>query len=269
MRPGFSRQLVATSAALLLGCLLAGCRADDRTMGAREVRVAAAANMKSAFDELADEFRKQHPDVRVSVTYGSSGNFFAQILNRAPFDIFLSADVDYPRKLIEQGQADKDTEFVYAIGQIVVWVPNASKLEVEKFGIKILADPSVRKVAIGNPKHAPYGRAAQAALKQLGVFDVVQDRLVLGENIEQAALFVDSGAADVGIIALSQALSPALRERGSYWVIPRDTYPPLEQAGVILPWAKDRAAADELRSYLLGSAGRELLKRHGYSLPQE
>src|SRR5262249_50683948 len=150
-----------------------------------EVRVAAAANLKSAFDEIAVEFQKEHPDVRVSVTYGSSGNFFAQIINRAPFELFLSAHVDYPRQLVEQGLAEKNAEFVYAAGQIVVWVSNGSKLDPEKSGIQVLADASVRKVAIANPKHAPYGRAAQAAMKHLGVFEKVQDRLVLGENIEQ------------------------------------------------------------------------------------
>jgi molybdate transport system substrate-binding protein len=270
MGHGFFRNAAGTLMAAILACFLAGCRMEDTTSrGVREVRVAAAANLKSAFDEIAADFQKEHPDVRVSVTYGSSGNFFAQIINRAPFDLFLSADVDYPRQLVEQGQAGKDAAFVYAVGQIVVWVPNGSKLELEKSGIQVLADPSVRKVAIANPKHAPYGRAAQAAMKQLGVFNAVQDRLVLGENIEQTAMFVDSGAADVGIIALSQALSPALRDKGRYWVIPRDAYPALEQGGVILSGAKDPAAAEELRRFLLGSPGRSVLKRHGYSIPKD
>ena len=269
MRPRFFQNAAGTLMAALVGCLSAGCHSDDRTPGAREVRVAAAANLKSAFDEIADEFRQRHPDIKLSVTYGSSGNFFAQIMNRAPFDVFLSADVDYPHKLVEQGYADKDAEFVYAVGQIVVWVPNGSKLDPEKSGVGVLTDPSVRKVAVANPKHAPYGRAAMDALKRLGVLDEVQGRLALGENIEQAALFVDSGAADAGIIALSQALSPALRDRGKYWVVPPDAYPTLEQAGVILARAKDRAAADELRAFLLGPAGRGVLKRQGYSFPKE
>jgi molybdate transport system substrate-binding protein len=159
---------LGTLAVVALGCLLAGCRGDPkRAEGTREVRVAAAANLKAAFDDVAGEFRKQHPDVQVTVTYGSSGNFFAQLTNRAPFDLFLSADVGYPRKLVEQGQAAAGTEFVYAVGRLVVWVPGGSALDLDRLGIRAIADPSVRKVAIANPRHAPYGRAAEAALKKL------------------------------------------------------------------------------------------------------
>jgi molybdate transport system substrate-binding protein len=257
-------------AVVALGCLLAGCRGDQKKPeGTREVRVAAAANLKAAFDEVAGEFRKRHPDVRVTVTYGSSGNFFAQLTNRAPFDLFLSADVNYPRKLVEQGRAAAGTEFVYAVGQVVVWVPGSSALDLDQLGIRAVADPSVRKVAVANPRHAPYGRAAETALKKLGVYDDVKDRLVLGENIEQTAQFVESGAADVGLIALSQALSPALRGKGRYWVVPRDSYAAIEQAGVILTWAQDREAADALRSFLLGRDSRGVLERHGYEFPKE
>jgi molybdate transport system substrate-binding protein len=264
-------KLVGIVAALTFGgCFLVGC-GGDRTepKGARGVRVAAAANLKFAFDEGVGAFREQHPDVQVTVTYGSSGNFFAQLTNKAPFDVFLSADVDYPHKLVAQGQAAEGTEFVYALGQIAVWVPSASKLDLGKLGVRAVADPSVRKVAIANPRHAPYGRAAEAALKKLGVYDEVKDHLVLGENIEQAALFVESGAADVGVIALSHALSPALRGKGRYWVVPQDAYPPIEQGGVILAWAQDREAADTLRRFLLGRDGRAVFRRYGYEFPTD
>src|SRR4029077_6100604 len=133
---------------------------------------------------------------------------------QAPFDIFFSADIDYPRKLIDAGLADADSEFLYAEGRSVGWVPNSSPLDLETLGIRAVADPSVRKVAIANPQHAPYGRAAEAALKTLGAYDAVKDRLVFGENIAQAAQFVESGAADVGLIALSLALSPAMKDKG-------------------------------------------------------
>jgi molybdate transport system substrate-binding protein len=256
--------------ALALGCLLAGCRGGDpQPESARQVRVAAAANLKPAFDEVVGVFREQHPDVRVAVTYGSSGNFFAQLSNRAPFDVFLSADVDYPRRLVEQGQAAEGPPFVYAVGQVVVWIPTASGLDLDRLGVRAVADPSVRKVAIANPRHAPYGRAAEAALKKLSVYDQVKDRLVFGENIEQAAQFAESGAADVGLLALSQALSPALKGKGRYWLVPRDSYPALEQAGVILAWAQDLPAAEALRAFLLGGGGREVLRKHGYEFPKE
>src|SRR5262245_7365792 len=144
----------------LLAWLLWPRSAGPQGPGAGEVRVAAAADLKFALEDVVAAFGRARPEVTVKVTYGASGSFFAQISNRAPFDLFLSADVDYPRKLIEQGLADKDSEFLYAVGHLVVWSPSASALEVEKLGAKALLDPSVRKVAVANPRHAPYGRAA-------------------------------------------------------------------------------------------------------------
>ena len=236
---------------------------------ASKVSVAAASDLKYALDELIVEFEKAHPNIDVEPTYGSSGNFFAQLSNKAPFDIFLAADIDYPRKLIEQGQADKESEFLYAIGHLVVWVRNESPLDVTGQGVQALVDPSVRKIAIANPKHAPYGRAAEAALKHLGIYEQLQDRLVLGENIAQTAQFVESGAADVGIIALSLAMAPAMKERGRYWNVPLDAYPRLEQGGAILNWAKDREATNTLRSFVTSEQGRTTLRRYGFQLPGE
>jgi molybdate transport system substrate-binding protein len=235
----------------------------------REVRVAAAADLKFAFDDLASEFQGKNPALKVTATYGSSGNFYAQLSNKAPFDLFLSADIDYPRKLIDGGLALKESLFVYAVGRIVVWVPNGSRLDVNKLGMSAVADPSVKKLAIANPKHAPYGRAAEAALKKTGVYDAVKDRLVLGENIAQTAQFVESGSADVGIIALSLALAPNLRNKGLYWPVPLDTYPQMEQAGVITTWAKNTEAARALRDFMARKEGQVILKRYGFMLPGE
>jgi molybdate transport system substrate-binding protein len=235
----------------------------------REVRVAAAADLKFAFDEVASEFQTQNPGVKVSVTYGSSGNFFAQLSNQAPFDLYLSADIDYPRKLIAAGLAVRESEFVYAVGHLVVWVPGGSELDLDRLGIRAVADPSVRKVAIANPRHAPYGRAAEAAMKKLGVYDDVRDRLVLGENVAQAAQFVESGAADVGVIALSLAMAPPMRGKGRYWSVPPDAHPRLEQGGAILTWAKDAEATRAVRAFLSGPEGRAVLKRYGFMLPGE
>lgn len=261
---------------LLLAVLLVGAGGCAGGQGpgpggpaAREVRVAAAADLKYAFDEAVAEFRKTDPDITVTVTYGSSGNFFAQLANKAPFDLYLSADVEYPRKLIDAGLAVKESEFVYAVGRIVVWVPNGSRLDLDRLGLRAVADPAVKKLAIANPKHAPYGRAAEAALRKSGVYEDVKDRLVLGENIAQTAQFVESGAADAGLIALSLALAPTMRDKGRYWTVPPDTYPRLEQGGVILTWANDREAAEALRSYLTGADGRAILKWYGFVLPGE
>jgi len=230
------------------------------------VSIAAASDLKFALDDIVLAFERQHPDISVGVTYGASGMFFAQLLSRAPFDLFLSADVEYPRKLVEQGQAEKTTEFLYAIGHLVVWVPQSSPLDVDALGIRTVIDPAVRRVAIANPRHAPYGRAAEAALKSLKVYDAVQDRLVFGESVAQAAQFVSSAAADAGIIALSLALSPPLRDTGRFWRVPADAHPPLEQGGVILSWARDRAAAEEVRRFMTGAAGRAILERYGFTL---
>ena len=243
----------------------------DGMAGANErvVQVAAAADLKFALDEILESFHRQHQDIKAQVTYGSSGNFFAQLTNRAPFDVFFSADVDYPRKLVEQGLALKETEFLYAVGRLVVWVPRQSSVDLERLGIQALLDPSVRKIAIANPKHAPYGRAAEAAMRKLGVYEQVQERFVYGENIAQTAQFIQTGAADIGIIALALALAPALREEGRYWGIPLDAYPRLDQGGVVLAWAKDMAAAQALRAFVLGPEGKAVLRRYGFFLPGE
>jgi molybdate transport system substrate-binding protein len=246
---------------------LAGCSAQPTQR--REVSVAAAADLKFALDEVGAAFEAAHPDVKVNVAYGASGTFFGQLSNRAPFDVFFSADVEYPRKLVGAGLADKDSLFTYAVGHLVVWVPKDSPLDVEKLGAKALLEPSVRKVAIANPKHAPYGRAAEAALKSLGVYDQVKDRLVLGENVAQAAQFAESGSADAGVFALSLALAPTLRDKGRYWEVPPGAYPRLEQGAVVLSWAKDREATDALCAYVKGEKGREVLRRYGFLLPGE
>jgi molybdate transport system substrate-binding protein len=190
-------------------------------------------------------------------------------LCRAPFDLFLSADVDYPKRLVDQGFAQADSGFAYAIGRLVVWVRKASPIPVEKLGIDALLDSSVQKIAIANPRHAPYGRAAEAAMKRLGVYDKAKDRLVYGENIIQTAQFVESGAADIGLISHSLSVAPPLRDEGRSWDVPPDAYPPLEQGGVILSWARDRPAVEALRRFILEDAGKEILRRYGFRLPGE
>jgi molybdate transport system substrate-binding protein len=254
----------------LLLAVLTGCAGGTRSApAAREVRAAAAADLKFAFDELAAAFQAKHPGITVKSTYGSSGNFFTQISGDAPFDLFLSADVDYPRKLIDKGKAVKDSDFIYAIGHLVVWVPSGSPLDVNQLGLRAVAEPGIRKVAIANPRHAPYGRAAEAALKHAGLYDAVKDRLVLGENVAQAAQFADSGAADIGVFALSLALAPTMRDRGRFVEVPADTYPRLEQGGVILTSAKDPDAVQLLRDFLIGDDGRAILDNYGFRRPEK
>ena len=236
---------------------------------AAELNVAAAADLKFALDELVKESQTEHPSATVKVTYSSSGNFYAQLQNQAPFDLYFSADIAYPRKLAEAGLAlDRDV-FVYAVGRIVVWTSKQSPVNVEQLGIQSLFAPTVKKIAIANPVHAPYGAAAVAALRSLKVYEQAEPKLVYGENIAQTAQFVQSGAADIGIIALSLAIAPQMRDAGRYWEIPLDAYPKMEQGGIILNWTKDAAAALAFRDFVLGEHGREVLKRYGFFLPEK
>ncbi len=229
---------------------------------AQKLSVAAATDLNFALPEIARQFRASHPAVELDIAYGSSGNFFAQIGNRAPFDIFLSADVEYPRKLASAGLGAGNSVFTYAVGRIVVWVPAASPLD----PATALRDPSVKHLAIANPQHAPYGRAAQAALRTLGLYQSVEPKLVLGENIAQTLQFVESGAADAGIVALSLALAPPMHDRGRYWEIPLDAYPRMEQGGIIL---KDSKAARDFCAFLLSDGGRRILKQYGFFVSGE
>lgn len=250
---------------LLLTLLFADTlRAQDSP---KPLLIAASADLKFVLDEVLAEFRKTHPEHDVKPAYGSSGTLFAQIDNGAPFDLFLSADVKFPRQLIERGKAEKDSLFLYAIGHLVVWVPKESKLDLAQLGAKALLDVSVRKVAIANPDVAPYGAAALAALKKLGVEEAVRAKLVFGENVAQAAQFVQSGAADAGVISLSLALAPKMKDAGRYWEVPAGSFPKLEQAGVIRTGTANRAGAAQLREFLAAPAGREILKRYGFLLP--
>jgi len=232
------------------------------------VRVAAAADTKFAFDEIVEAFRRQRPELEVRVTYGSSGNFYAQLSNRAPYDMFLSADLEYARRLIREGRAAPDSEFVYGVGRLVIWVSRRSSIDVEKLGMEALRDPLVRKVAIANPAHAPYGRAAVTAMKNLGFYDNIKDRLVYGDSVMQAFQFVESSAADIGVVSYSLALAPQLRDKGRLWEIPVDAFPRQDQGGVILSWAQDRAAADALRNFMLSGDGKIILHRYGFETPQ-
>ena len=232
---------------------------------AGELTVAAAADLSFAFKELVPAFEQQTGE-HVKLTLGSSGNFFSQIQNGAPFDLYFSADIGYPKKLEEAGLAVPGSLYPYAIGRIVLWAGNGSHLDLSK-GLEVLREPTIKKIAIANPKHAPYGRAAVAAMEYFKVYDQVKDRLILGENISQAAQFIDSGACEIGIVALSLALAPAMKASGSYWEIPSESHPPLEQGAVIVKQSKHQEAAKQFLEFMKGLQGQEIMKRYGFTLP--
>ena len=229
------------------------------------MRVAAASDLNAALTDVIARFGGSH-DVDVTVSYGSSGNFYAQLLNQAPFDVFLSADVTYPNQLAARDLTLPQSEFTYAFGRLALWAPQASPIDVEH-GLQSLKQASIAHVAIANPEHAPYGRAAVAAMQAAGVYDAAQPKLVLGENVAQAMQFVQSGAADVGLVAMSLALAPAVKGKGRLFEVPPNSYPRLEQGGTILKWAVDVDAARALRGFLLSADGQAILKQYGFSLP--
>ncbi|MCU1310384.1 MAG: modA [Candidatus Angelobacter sp.] len=233
-----------------------------------ELTIAAASDLSAAFKVLTADFEKQ-TGTHIRTSFGSSGNFYAQVQNGAPFDLFFSADIDYPRKLEAAGLAQPGSLYKYARGRIVLWVPSSSPVDVAKLGMNALLQPSVRKIAIANPEHAPYGRAAMAAMEHYGLAAKVRDKLVFGENISQATLFIETGNAEIGFSALSLALSPALIDRGKFWEVPLDAYPPLEQAVIILASAKNKSAASAFISYLKSPAGVAIMRRFGFIVPGE
>jgi len=235
---------------------------------AQEITAAAAADMSAALPQLVGTYTKKTGQT-VKLSFGSSGNLTNQIRNGAPFDVFFSADEEYPQQLIAEGLASKDTLYRYAVGRLVLWVPNASPLDLPKLGIQALLDPSVKKVSIANPATAPYGRAAAAALRHFGIYDQVAGRLVMGENVSQAAQFVESGNAQAGLIALSHALAPAMRDKGRYWTVPLDAYPALNQAAVVLSKSKHQDAARKFLEFLGSPEATSLLAGYGFSLPTE
>ncbi|MGQ0812405.1 MAG: molybdate ABC transporter substrate-binding protein [Nitrospiraceae bacterium] len=228
--------------------------------------IAAASDLNFAFKDLVAEYEKKTSQ-HVKLTLGSSGNFFSQIQNGAPFDLYFSADIRYPQKLEESGLALPGSLYRYAVGRIVLWVPNKSSLNVEQLGIETLLQPSVRKIAIANPKHAPYGRAAVAAMEHFKVYERVKDRLVLGENISQTAQYVESGASDIGIIALALALASSMQANGKYWEVPADAHPPIEQGAVVLKGAKNPDGAKSFLEFVRSAQGKQIMKKYGFVLP--
>lgn len=243
----------------ILALLFAGVPAR-----AAEISVAAAADLKFAMATLAAQFEKQTGN-KVNVTYGSSGNFFSQLQNAAPFDLFFSADIDYAQKLESAGLAGPGSLYRYAVGSLALWAPRDSQLDLAA-GWKVLLDDRVQKIAIANPDHAPYGRAAVAALQKAGIYEQLKSKLVFGDNISQAAQFAQSGNAQVGIVALSLAISPGMRD-GKRWDIPREMHPPIEQAAVLMKNAKNKEAAHAFLDFVKSKEARATLAKYGFTFP--
>ena len=233
---------------------------------AQTIVVAAAADLNYALKDLASRYESK-TGKKVILSFGSSGNFFAQIQGGAPYDVFFSADMDYPKKLVAAGLLDPSSLRTYAVGHLVLWVPQNSPLDPQRLRIDLLLRPEVRKIAIADPRHAPYGRAAMAALEHYGLKDKLAAKFVMGENISQTAQFVQSGNAQAGLVALSLASSPGMKNSGKFWILPADSYPSMAQGAGILRRSKQKAEAQVFLDFAISPEGQAVLKQYGFQPP--
>lgn len=232
---------------------------------ADEAKVAAAADLKFAFDELKGLFEKKHPEHKLEMIMGSSGKFHQQIENGAPFDIFFSADVNFPKQLVEKGHAIAPVT-TYAFGRVVLW---SAKLDASKLTLEDLPKTAFRKFAIAAPDHAPYGLRAKEALQHAKVWEAVEPMLVFGENIGHTAQLIETQAADLGVIALSLAVNDKLKKKGGYYLIPADYHEPLEQAYVVTKHGENNKAAHAFAEFMRSEEARKVMRHYGFLLPGE
>lgn len=197
--------------------------------------------------------------------YGSSGKFHTQIQQGAPYDVYFSADIAFPRALVKAGFAATEVD-PYAVGRIVLW---SNSVDASKLTLESLADTKFTRIAIANPKHAPYGKRAVEALRSKGLYEQIEKKLVLGENIAQTAQFVETGNAQVGIIALALALNPKLSKEGGYYLIPDSLHEPLEQGFIVTRRAADNKLAHDFARYMDSPPARRIMKQYGFVLPGE
>ena len=244
-------------------------RLGCRRLGAHDItrRVAAATDLRSCLETLTNAFQVEHPNFDLLPTFGASGVLLTQLKSGLETDLYLSADVAYAHDLAAAGLAAEADVFESGQGRLVIWVRNESPIDVVKLGAEALLDPSVRRVAIANPVHAPYGRAAVAALEHLGLHDRLKEKLAVGESAAQAAQYVESGAAEVGILPMALAKGARLSESGRFWAVPAEAHPPIRHGGTIHARAIDREATVAFRDFLLSPAGRVILARYGFEFP--
>jgi molybdate transport system substrate-binding protein len=262
LQPGRRSQVAGFAALVALFLVLS----PPRVRAEGELTVAAAADLQYAIGALVQRFERLS-GAHVRLVLGSSGNLTTQIEHGAPFDLFFSADVDHPAKLQQEELIEPGSLVRYAVGQLVVYVPKNSTLDLEHHGLAALATPSVRKIAVANPRFAPYGRAAVAALRHAGLYETLEPRLVLGEDVSQTTQFVVSGNAQASLTALSLMFAPGTEARGRYWIVPAGDYPPLEQAAVIVGRSGAKQLARGFLDFVATPEGRAILARFGFATP--
>jgi molybdate transport system substrate-binding protein len=247
--------------------LVISCAAALVIAQKKQIRVAAASDLQTVMPEIAAAYEAS-TGMHAELVFGSSGNLFAQIQNGAPFDLFFSADTEFPAKLIQNGLAEPRSAVIYAEGRLVLWLPPDAKCDPQTEKWNCLLKPEIAKVAIANPTHAPYGRAAVHALQSARVYEQVRPKLVLGENISQAAQFAQSGNAQAGLLSYSQAQSATMRN-GKRWEIPQGSYPKIEQSVVVLKSAKDKSAVQDFVQFVTEGRGCGILEKAGFHLPAD
>jgi molybdate transport system substrate-binding protein len=231
---------------------------------AQNLRLAAAADLQPVLPPILAQFESQ-THIHVDASYQSSATLATQIQNGAPFDLFMAADFSFPQRVISEGLADADKPVAYARGTLVLWTRNDSPFH--QLSVDTLRDPALKTLAVANPEHAPYGRAAEASLKSLGLYDQLKPKFVVAENIAQTAQYADSGNAQAGLISLTSALSERLHASGHYIAMPRDSYPPILQGAVVLKNSSDRTKAHQLLDFLLSPAVSKQLAARGLEPP--
>lgn len=226
--------------------------------------IAVASDLSFAMKELITDFKTTQPNANIKLISGSSGKFYHQIINGAPYDLYFSADISYPKKLLKSGYAVGDVS-LYAIGRIVLW---SSKVDVKKLTINSLLEDNVTKISIANPNHAPYGRRAKEFLQSNNLWEKVQPKLVYGENISQTTNYAVTGSADIGIIALSLAMAPTIADKGTYWLIPSEQHKPLEQGYAVLKRAENNQLQKAFSRYLKSDKAIKILSKYGFVVPR-
>lgn len=253
----------AMSVSRFAAIMLFSCLMGQTAHAGGKITIAAASDLKFALDEIVMVFSKVNPEDRVEIIYGSSGRFQTQIRQGAPFDMYFSADISYPRALMAEGYSGSEVH-PYGVGRIVLWSPSR---DAGKMTLTDLDGRDIRKIAIANPRHAPYGKRAEEALRAAGMWEKVEARLVYGENIAQTAQFLQTGSADIGIIALSLALNPVLARRGAYALIPDKLHQPLEQGFIITRRAAANQLAQTFARFMDGQEARAVMTSYGFVLP--
>mgnify|MGYP001001364901 CR=1 FL=1 len=239
---------------LLYGCSI--CLSAQQ-----KVKVAAAANLRFVLEEIKKQYESANRQTDIEITFGSSGTLTQQIVNGAPFDLFMAADMEFPQKVKEQGFAAGDVK-TYIYGKVALW---SSTIDVKK-GLKTVTLPEVKKIAIADPKKAPYGENAVAVLKKQKLYDRISSKIVWGENISQAAQYAFSGNAEIGFIALSLALAPDMKGKGIYYVLPPKICPPIAQGCVLLKHGSANGEVQKFMNYVMSKACNNIWRNFGYGL---